>query len=607
MTDKLTLVVSQLWRRHGWCLILAGLACTLSVQTATAQPVSTAFDILKALYESTDGDNWTDNTGWDITRVPTAAELDTWYGIDYDGGTEALRGVLLRNNNLVGPIPSELGSLSKLELLDLSRNAISGTVPASLGNLSKLRGLNLGGNNLSGTIPSELGNLANLERLTLLDNAISGTVPAKLGNLSSLIVLSLGSNNLSGKIPSELGDLLNLEWLSASWNDLSGTIPSELGNLSKLRTLVLGSNDLSGTIPSELGNLLNLEDFSADYNELSGPLPSELGNLSKLEYLYLHSNQLSGPFPDWVGALTSLQGLLLDGNNFSGGIPSRLGDLVGLTSLRLNKNPISGTVPGELGNASALEVLRLDSTSLSGSLPTTLTQLSNLSTFYFDGAHGLCAPADSAFQTWLNSIPDTNGSTCAPLDLTGTIANQTLPRAQPIAPLVLPEASGGVPPINYTLAPTLPTGLSFDSATRTISGTPTEVTQAPLPYTYTATDMNGSADSLHFTIEVFSPVDAEYETLPESFAVQGHYPNPFRELTRIVFDLPWPARVTVEVMDVTGRRVLAVAPVDLAAGWAHNIAVNGITLPSGLYLYRLMAVSPESHATYLMGRFVHVR
>ena len=84
-------------------------------------------------------------------------------------------------------------------------------------------------------------------------------------------------------------------------------------------------------------------------------------------------------------------------------------------------------------------------------------------------------------------------------------------------------------------------------------------------------------------------------------------PNPFRAWTRIVFDLPWAARVTVEVMDLTGRRVLAIAPVDLSAGWAHTIAISGLTLSSGLYLYRLMAVSPESHATYRMGRFVHIR
>ncbi len=59
-------------------------------------------------------------------------------------------------------------------------------------------------------------------------------------------------------------------------------------------------------------------------------------------------------------------------------------------------------------------------------------------------------------------------------------------RGVPIAPVKLPEASGGVPPITYhigreiecpdlglTLADDLPRGLSFNPETRTITGTPT--------------------------------------------------------------------------------------------------------------------------------------
>ena len=80
-------------------------------------------------------------------------------------------------------------------------------------------------------------------------------------------------------------------------------------------------------------------------------------------------------------------------------------------------------------------------------------------------------------------------------------------------------------------------------------------------------------------------LDVGAQTLPASFAVRGNYPNPFRQTTPLVFDLPLPILVTVEVMDVTGRRVLTVASAGLAAGWEHRIELSGTTLSSGLCIF----------------------
>ena len=110
-----------------------------------------------------------------------------------------------------------------------------------------------------------------------------------------------------------------------------------------------------------------------------------------------------------------------------------------------------------------------------------------------------------------------------------------------------------------------------------------------------------------FRLKKGSPVRVSEElTLPEAFVVHGNYPNPFRNSTHLQFDLPSSARVTVEVIDMLGRRVLTVPPVELTAGWGKQIEVDGQSLPSGHYLYRIMMSSETGNSTQT-GQFVHVR
>ena len=260
----------------------------------TAQPApqtQSDEDILRILYEATNGDDWENNENW-MSDKP----LNEWRGVSTDDNGRVTE-LSLWGNRLSGPIPRELGNLSNLERLSLYFNQLSGPIPRELGNLSKLETLWLDDNELSGPIPRELGNLSKLEGLYLSSNELSGPIPPELGNLSKLEWLNLSSNELSGPIPPELGNLSKLERLDLDDNQLSGPIPRELGNLSKLETLWLNGNQLSGPIPPELGNLSKLERLYLSSNELSGPIPRELGKLSKLTTLWLWGNQLSGPIP----------------------------------------------------------------------------------------------------------------------------------------------------------------------------------------------------------------------------------------------------------------------------------------------------------------------
>ena len=572
------------------------------------------------------------------------------------GQLSELRELILWNNSLSGSIPAELGQLSVLEVLTLSSNSLTGSIPAELGQLSGLETLSLWGNSLSRSIPAELGQLSQLQSLRLSSNSLTGRIPAELGQLSELRELSLWNNSLSGSIPAELGQLLQLEVLSLSSNSLTGSIPAELGQLSELQSLRLWGNSLTGLIPTELEQLSELEVLSLSSNSLTGPIPAELGQLSQLQDLFLHRNSLTGPIPAELGQLSELQSLRLWGNSLSGPIPTELeqlsnlevlslssnsltgpippelGQLSQLQDLFLHRNSLTGLIPAELGQLSELRELWLHSNSLTGPIPAELGQLSELRELWLNdnsltgqlprsfmqldnleilsfGGQDLCAPSDDEFQAWLRRIPDVSGPTCAavaPVSFADTIADQSFPRGQTIDPFILPEATGGATPIVYGLTPALPAGLTFDAITRKISGTPTVVT-ASTPYTYKATGTHGSADSLEFNIEVFAPTHVENESLPEVFTIQGNYPNPFRDATRIVLDLPWPTRVAVEVMDVTGRRVLAMPAIELSAGWERSLEVRGMAMSSGLYLYRLIATSSEGTVSTHVGHFVQIR
>ncbi|KAL3721100.1 hypothetical protein ACJRO7_005858 [Eucalyptus globulus] len=232
-----------------------------------------------------------------------------------------LQTLVLRENGHVGPIPIEIGNLTRLRVLDLHKNDLNGSIPGSLGRVAGLRSLDLSGNKLTGSIPGF--GFPSLSVLDLNQNLLTGLIPPSLGACLSLIKIDLSHNHLTGPIPESINRLRDLILLDLSYNGLSGPFPESLKDMISLEALVLKGNPMeSVTIPDDA-----------------------FAGMNVLTILVLSDMNLHGPIPESLGRLPSLRVLHLDRNRLSGSIPESFWNLRSIAELRLNDNQLTGPIP----------------------------------------------------------------------------------------------------------------------------------------------------------------------------------------------------------------------------------------------------------------------
>lgn len=89
-------------------------------------------------------------------------------------------------------------------------------------------------NQLDGPLPSEIGNCARLEKLEVQDNQLAGQIPTSLGELNKLFMLKVHKNEFTGSIPTQVCDLKEtseLAFVAADCNlDEGGTVSCDCCN-----------------------------------------------------------------------------------------------------------------------------------------------------------------------------------------------------------------------------------------------------------------------------------------------------------------------------------------------------------------------------------------
>jgi outer membrane protein assembly factor BamB len=99
----------------------------------------------------------------------------------------------------------------------------------------------------------------------------------------------------------------------------------------------------------------------------------------------------------------------------------------------------------------------------------------------------------------------------------------------------------------------------------------------------------------NFTVVGATGAKADRDGLSESFAIEQNYPNPFNLATAISFSLPKTARVSLDIFDMLGRKVMTLTNGIVKAG-RHIIIWNGLNdngkpVGTGAYYYRMETIT----------------
>ncbi|HLF13447.1 MAG TPA: T9SS type A sorting domain-containing protein [Bacteroidota bacterium] len=81
------------------------------------------------------------------------------------------------------------------------------------------------------------------------------------------------------------------------------------------------------------------------------------------------------------------------------------------------------------------------------------------------------------------------------------------------------------------------------------------------------------------------------EELPGSYAIAQNYPNPFNPFTTIEFELSGPSVVSLKVYNLLGAEVASLLSEENLDAGAQSVDFEALSLPSGVYLYRITAIS----------------
>ena len=218
---------------RGWVyvLLLQLLVVNVTVDASTYKPDKDALLAFKAGVVDTGGlmSSWSEYTD------PC---IDQWPGVSCTCYPFFETGAQRRQTcyPLAPYLAAEGSRVLQLNLGDIrvtAWNVLSGELPSAVGNLTELRILNLQGNSFFGPVPDEWSALTELENInigTCYDDDPTLTRRLPTHPLHPAHTPSQANNNVSGTLPNYFDKFLNLKYVHLENNSFSGPIPTEWCN-----------------------------------------------------------------------------------------------------------------------------------------------------------------------------------------------------------------------------------------------------------------------------------------------------------------------------------------------------------------------------------------
>ncbi len=90
---------------------------------------------------------------------------------------------------------------------------------------------------------------------------------------------------------------------------------------------------------------------------------------------------------------------------------------------------------------------------------------------------------------------------------------------------------------------------------------------------------------------VLATGDGLDDPIPTTYTLGQNYPNPFNPVTNIEFDIPEFSRVHLALYNLAGQEVMTIINNENLNVGPYHYTVNGASLPSGVYIYRIMTTT----------------
>lgn len=278
---------------------------------------------LVALYDSTDGPNWSKQENW------LNGPVSTWQGITVEN--------------------------SRVAEIEFSTTGLNGTIPDSIFNLDGLKEFRFRESDARLDLDQRMAGWSNLELINVSGNMVTVDLNS-LCLMPMLHSITFFSMHVAGEIPECFQDL-QLTRLNITNAQLdSALLPDFVDLIPTLSNISLEGNQFYGPIPNAFCNG-NIKFLDLSHNGLTGTIPSCLDSGDKLIQLFLEGNQMEGDVPiEILGP--NLIILDLCNNQFTGNV-SNWPALPEMDRLKLANNQFTGTFDGAILQSSNFRILDL--------------------------------------------------------------------------------------------------------------------------------------------------------------------------------------------------------------------------------------------------------